>query len=58
MEANVDCMEHILVPPTDGTARWVKKDLILLYLETNFHIALETKIRQPFFLNFRNNSQI
>ena len=58
MEANVDCMEHILVPPTDGAARWVKTDLILLHLETNFHIALETKIRQPFFPNFRNNSQI
>lgn len=54
MEANVDCMEHILAPPTDGAARWVKKDLVLPYLETktNFHIALETKIRQSFFPNF------
>lgn len=49
MEANVDCMEHILAPPTDGAARWVKKDLVLPYLETNFHIALETKIKQSFF---------
>lgn len=52
MEANVDCMEHILAPPTDGAARWVKKDLVLPYLATNFHIALETKIRQSFFPNF------
>lgn len=52
MEANVDCMEHILAPPTDGAASLVKKDLVLLYLETNFHITLEAKIRQSFFRNF------